>query len=296
MVKKIIISSIVVIVIINCIIYYLKNYNTYIDLEKFKPFTENNILLKENIEFKINKNLPVINAASACYPLAATIVENVYNKEVYNEKILSLVSTNETYNNILNGKTDIVIATEPSKEQKSKIEKANLELEYIKIDLTELVFFVNKWNTINNLSINDIKKMYNENKKWNDFGGKNKNIITYQLEKNNGSQTVFESIVEENKINKQHKEIYSMQEIINAVGKNKYGIGYAFSSFYPVMFNNKNTKIITINEKTYKDNNYPLKYNIYMIYNKDTQNENVIKLAEWISSKEGTELIKKINY
>lgn len=84
----------------------------------------------------------------------------------------------------LKGEADIVIASGMSEEQKLKVEESGEKLEYIKLYSEPLVFLVNKANNIDNLKIEDIKKIYyNKTSNWKDFGGDDLKINTYQLEK-----------------------------------------------------------------------------------------------------------------
>ena len=107
--------------------------------------------------------------------------------------------------------------------------------------------------------MDEIKDIYYSNdSKWN----------TYQLEKNNGSQTCFESFVKNNKLGNNHYEIKSMNEIVDKIATDKKAIGYAFNSYYSKMHNNKKAKRISVNDINYRDENYPLLFEVYYIYSR----------------------------
>ena len=133
----------------------------------------------------------------AFYPLASKIVENIYSSENYTNE-LNWVSTAEAYGNIVNGKVDALIVSQPSKEQIELIKISNKNLKFVPFAKEALIFYVNEKNSIDSLTIEEIQKIY--------LGEYDKNITTYQLEKNNGSQTCFETIVENNTIDKKHIE------------------------------------------------------------------------------------------
>ena len=264
----------------------------YIDIEKFKPFNKGNIIEKYNTDFKISNNLPNIEAASAFYILGSYLVESIYNEEEYNDN-LKLVSTSEAYIDLLDEKADFIIATKPSENQEELIKKSGKKLKFIKITDENLIFYTNIKNTVNNLNIEDIREIYTKNNSWKKYGYIDANICTYQIEKNNGSQTCFESIVKENKIDQNHKEIRYMEEIINSVGKDQYGIGYAFNSFYSIMYSSGNTKKISINGTNSKSSEYPLKYDVYLVYDEDNvKNENITKIEEWLDSEDGKKFVE----
>lgn len=212
-----------------------------------------------------------IEAASAFYPFTSSLMQNIYGRE----DMVKLVSTSQAYSDIIKRKTDIIIATSPSEEQKEMIKKSNVSLEYKTLYYEPLVVYLNKENNIENLSIEEIQDIYYNNvDNWN----------TYQLEKNNGSQTCFENIVKNNTINKNHYEIHTMPEIIDRVAEDKNGIGYAFNSYYSKMHPNNKTKAIRVNEKSIEDTDYPLLFEVYMIYRTDNKNENISKIINWLET------------
>lgn len=278
-----------IVIIMESIVIFIegKIYVKILDFKKisgFKLSFINNIIsfsigLIIAILLNINTNLN-IEVASAFYPLSQEILGLQDLK--YN---LKMKSTNEVYEDIIKGKTDIIIATEPSDEQKEMIKKSNVDLEFKNIYLEPLVILLNKDNSIDNLSIEQIQEIYySSNSNWN----------TYQLEKNNGSQTCFESIVKNNKLEKNHYEINTMPKIIDKISLDKNGIGYAFYSYYSKMHTNNNVKIINVSNKEIKDIDYPLLFEVYLIYRTDNNNENISKIVNWLEIEEGQEFIKNI--
>lgn len=255
------------------------------EIKKYEPFSPNNVLLNEKQSFQIKEKLPKIEAASAFYPFAANLVQNIYDENKYSKEFFQMVSTNQAFEDITSGKADIIIATKPSEEQIKMIEKSNANLKFEILYLEPLAILVNGKNSIDNLTIEQIQKIYNENDyTWN----------TYQLEKNNGSQTCFEKIVKDNELGNNHYEINTMPKIIDKIAKDKKGIGYSFYSYCPKMHIKDNVKIINVEEKNIKDEDYPLLYEVYLIYKIDSKNENIPKIANWLKSQEGKEFINKI--
>ena len=290
--KKILIILLALIIILLICEFYLylemtykKNMVIETNLEKFEPFSKNNILKKYEVDIKLQKELPRIKAASAFYPFAANFVQNLYNEDSYSKEVLQLVSTSQAFKDIISGKADIIIATEPSEEQKEMIKKSNVDLKYKTIYLEPLAILINKSNSIDNLYIDQIQEFYfDSNSSWN----------TYQLEKNNGSQTCFESIVKNNSLSKNHYEIKTMPKIIDKIAENKKGIGYSFYSYYSKMYKNNDAKIISVNNKNIDEKDYPLLFEVYLIYREDNTNENISKIVDWLETEEGKEFIYNI--
>ena len=267
------------------------NQDNFIDLKKFEPFNKDSIIEKYETEFKIKDNYPRIDAASAFYILGSYLVEATCDESYYNDN-LKLVSTKEAYEDLINEKVELVIATAPSDSQKELIEKSGTKLEFVKIADEKLVFYINKNNSVLSLNTDDIKHIYTENEKWNKYNSYDKDIVTYQLKKGNGSQTCFESLVKDNKIDENHKEIEYMEEIIDSVGNDECGIGYAFNSFFSHMYINEKAKKISINGIDTYSKEYPLKYDVYLIYNKNNvKNKNIAKIVKWLETDDGKDFV-----
>lgn len=281
--KKLLISLLLILIAI-FLSFNIYKFLIIQEFRKYEPFSKNNVLFKQEQSIKIKDDLPKIEAASAFYPFAANLVQNIYSEDSYSKELLKMVSTSQAFEDIINGKTDIIIATEPSDEQKEMIKKSNIKLNFKTIYMEPLVILLNKDNITNNLSIDQIQDIYYNNKSnWN----------TYQLEKNNGSQTCFESIVKNNELGKNHYEINTMPKIIDKIALDKNGIGYAFYSYYSKMHKNNNAKIINVNNKEFKNIDYPLLFEVYLIYKTDN-NENISKIVNWLETEEGQEFTKNI--
>lgn len=218
------------------------------------------IIICITIFFMINVNLIKIDVASAFYPYAKELVVDKNIK-------LNLVSTDEAYKNILNGNVDAIIASAPSDEQKIEIIESGIELEFVSLYSEPLIFLVNKENSINNLNIEEIQEIYySDTTNWIDFGGEDLTINTYQLEKNNGSQTAFESIVKNNILGDNHFEVKTMPGIIDNVVNDTAGICYTFYSYFSKMYYSDDVKILNINNEDIYSDDYPLLFEVYLIY------------------------------
>ena len=65
-----------------------------------------------------------------------------------------------------------------------------------------------------------------------------------------------------------------------------------FKTIYSKMHTNNNAKIINVNNKDIKDKDYPLLFEVYLIYR--TDNENISKIVNWLETEEGREFVKNI--
>ena len=62
----------------------------------------------------------------------------------------------------------------------------------------------------------------------------------------------------------------------------------------PISNKNNDAKIISVNNKNIDEKDYPLLFEVYLIYREDNTNENISKIVNWIETEEGQEFIKNI--
>ena len=60
------------------------------------------------------------------------------------------------------------------------------------------------------------------------------------------------------------------------------------------MYPNNKTKDIRVNEKSIEDSDYPLLFEVYLIYRTDNNNENISKIVNWLETEEFQEFVKNI--
>jgi phosphate transport system substrate-binding protein len=179
-------------------------YNNYINkiptvseessLYRYKLSTENNMLAKldEKSNLILNDNLPVLDGATALYPVYASFAQAVYPG---NEPVLC-TTTGGAYDNLLKGEADIIFCAAPSDSQRKQLNENGINLRLIPIGREAFVFFVNKDNTINNLSIKNIQDIYSGKvKNWKELNGVNQRIRAFQRPENSGSQTMLEKVM-----------------------------------------------------------------------------------------------------
>jgi phosphate transport system substrate-binding protein len=287
----------------------------------YQPFAEKNklVILEEEAKLKLTDNLPIIDGATALYPLYAAFVQAVYPQGEYNPnstwdsvnsvKILPVVGcsrTSEAFDNLINGKVDVIFCAAPSENQIEKARENDVTLKLIPIGKEAFVFFVNKRNPVSNLTTKQIKDIYTgRTTNWKELGGKNKSIRVYQREENSGSQTMLESIMgDETIIKPLTKDVLGfMLDIVTRVSQYKNynnAIGYSFLFYTTKMVRNKKIKLLSINgitpsTETIQNGTYPYSEYFYAITT-NTKNENVNILIEWILSEQGQSLVKKTGY
>ena len=281
----------------------------------YEPFSINNsnnllALLDDESIFKIAANLPILDGATALYPLYASFVQAVYPEgdyAVYKGPVFCS-KTAGAYEKLFEGKADIIFCAEPSDAQLEHFIDNNIKLALVPIGREAFVFFVNKTNPVNNLTIEDIQGIYSGRiKNWKELNGVNQRIRAFQRPKDSGSQTILEKVMGDTPIAKPRRENVSggMMGIINEVAAYRNfsnAIGYSFLYFSTEMVKNDQIKLLSVNgifpsRETIQNESYPLYENFYAIYiDADEKNENIEPFINWILSEQGQELVQRTGY
>ncbi len=280
-----------------------------IEVENYLPHTNSQNLPKITSSLKLTDNLPVLDGATALLPVYAAVVENVYPKgsvtfeggefssdNYYGENFakdsaMQYKNTVRGYKAIVDGTTDILFCAGPSQEQKKYAEDNGVELVYVPIGLEGFVFFVNEQNPVNNLSADQIRKIYSgEYTNWSQVGGVNRTINPLTRLKSSGSQTAFEKFMGNTKIGKK-----SPFAILGGA------IGFSFRYYMDGIVSNQSVKMLSLNgvypsAENIQNKTYPIVAEFYAIYRKDNQNPNIPVLVDWLLSDEGQEIIEKSGY
>lgn len=245
-----------------------------------------------------------VDASLATQPLMDAYVEGLKD---YNLK-KDYTNTDPAYTKLINGKTDLIIVTEPSSDELKRASDAGVELEVTPVVNEGFVFFTNVNNPVNGLSLKEIQDIYTDKiTNWNQVGGDNAKIIAYQRPENSGSQTGMLSLVmKDKKIKEPKREEYieSMAGIIDAVANydnSKDSIGYSYYYYATTMYGNENIKFLAVdgvspNHDTIKDESYPLITAYYIVTLKGTENSAVNKVKKAMLESKGQEIARNAGY
>lgn len=282
---------------------YINNYGKdmqekSIDIEAYLPFKEDSLIIHESSDIKIVNDIPQMDGATALYPIYAAYVEALYpeesvkydGKDFLSDSKIQKTGTTVAYQKVIDGETDIIFCAEPSEKQLEYAKSKNVELELVPIGKEAFVFIVNKNNSIDNLSVEQVKDIYSGKiVNWNQVGGENKPIIALQRAEGSGSQTAMLSFMNGTQMSK------SFQSIIGRK------IGYSFRYYVESIVNDGNIKMLSLNGiepsiENIRNDTYPIVNNFYMVYRKDNTNENIETIKEFILSEKGQKIIEDTGY
>lgn len=286
------------------------NTNPNINTEEYLPFDKNSkiVKLEKEASLKLTNNLPIVDGAAAVFPVYSAFVNATYPNTV------ELYDGTFEYNNTVGGykllgekETDIFFGAYPSKEQIESAISKGTEFEYTEIATEAFVFFVHKDNPIENLTTEQIQKIYSgEITNWKEVGGNDEEIVAFQRNEGSGSQSMLKRFMGDKPIMEAPTEQVNdfMSGIIERVSnyKNKTNsIGFSFRYYLEGIIKNPDIKMVSIDGvsptvENIKNGEYSITTSLYAVTYKDNPNENVNKLINWVLSSEGQEIIEKTGY
>jgi phosphate transport system substrate-binding protein len=297
---------------------FLRIQEGNVDLNLYTAFGENTraVVLGELSTLRLETDLPLLDGATALYPVYSAFAQAVYPRKSYsltgrahynpsNEVVCS--NTIYAYGRLIDKTADIIFVAPPSKDQLNAAEEAGVNFRYTPIGKEAFVFFVNARNPVEDLTIEQLRAIYSGKiKNWREVGGKNEAIRPFQRNRDSGSQTAFVHFMEGETIMKPPTEdvVGGMGGIVSqAANYANYGnsIGFSFRFYVNEMVKNKEVKILKINGvypdlETIKNGTYPMASSFFAITLTDNEKPNVVKFLDWMVSEQGQYLVEKTGY
>lgn len=275
----------------------------------YLPHRNGSDLPEVKASLQLTENLPVLDGAAALVPVYAAIIHNVYpegcvtfdggtfsDDNYYGENFASdsamqYHNTVRGYRAIVDGATDILFCAAPSREQEQYAMDKGVELTYVPIGLEGFVFFVNKRNPVDSLTVEQLRGIYaSDYTNWAQVGGSNRSINPVTRLQGSGSQTTFEAFMGDAPIGKK-----SLLAITGGA------IGFSFRYYLESMVGNEAVKMLCLDgiypsAENIRNGTYPIVAPFYAIYRADNPNENIPIVLEWLLSAEGQTLIEDSGY
>ncbi len=274
--------------------------------------------LDKEASLLLSDNLPKMDGATALYPVYAAFAKAVYPKDIFfdekgnvenyhNNEYVTCTTTSNAYGKIVTGEADIIFVASPSKEQDQFAYDSGVELMYTPIGNEAFVFFVNSKNPIEDITLEQVQKIYSgEIKDWSELGVSGLGEIrAFQREEGSGSQSTLIKLMAGKSLAEPQKEdvVDGMGGIISRTAdyKNyKNAIGYSFRFYSTQMVKNNQIKLLKINGiepslENIENGTYPIAGNFYAV-TRSNPSENTLRLLEWIKSEEGQKLIELTGY
>ncbi|MCL2334694.1 MAG: substrate-binding domain-containing protein [Endomicrobia bacterium] len=293
-----------------------------VDLTDYIPFHGAKVAkLDKPATLELEKDFPVMDGATALYPVYAAFAQAVYPElakeeepSVTRNRFIVCNNTKYAYDDLLRGAADIIFVASPSQRHIDDAKKAGKDLQFVPIGREALVFFVNKKNPVNSLTLQQLRDIYSGRvTSWKKVGGKRGKIKAFQRAEGSGSQTALEELMKGDKITAPLRERISAGKGAKAEAVADYrnynnALGFTFRFFVEEMAGRDQIKILSIDgiaptEENITSGRYPFTSEFYAvtasgsdINGNSGKKQSTEKVIKWILSDEGQELVEKSGY
>ena len=205
---------------------------------------------------------------------------------------------------LINGTTDVCEASRAMKdaEKKQLAEKAGAPPVEIVTAKDGLSVYVNDTNPLNELTMDQLKQIFTGKvENWKQVGGPDAKIIPYSRENSSGTYVFFkEHVLQNADYTPRAQAMPGTAAVVNAVVKEKFGIGYggaAYAKGIKVLKVKKDDKSAAIapEDKTIKDGTYPLSRPLFF-YVRAKPSADIKAFTDWVLSAEGQGIVTKVGY
>jgi len=231
-----------------------------VNIERYRPFREDNRLvpLGEIPTLTFSRDFPRLDGATAAFPAFAAMAQALYiglNAQTAQEYV-NVSTTYYAYQRLINGEIDIFFGAQPSPQQVTEAFMAGKRFYMTPIAREAFVFFVHEDNPVTDLSVAQIRAIYQRNyTNWSQLGGNHQRILAFQRPQGSGSQTIMEAVVMAGHPMAEpvkEEEHAGMGGIIGYVTVNEYrnvssAIGYSFRYFVTGMHPAEDIQLPSIN-------------------------------------------------
>lgn len=283
------------------------------DLSVYAPFSEGSLTVKldESPALRLTDSLPVLDGATALYPVYTAFAEAVYDEDAYSENTVLCTNTKGAYEAVISGERDIIFVAGASEQQMTAAKDARANLKFTPIGREAFVFLVGSENPINNITYQQLRNIYSgKTAYWNTLGWQDGgSIIAFQRPEGSGSQTGLQRMV------MRDLPVQVPQPLPDAglLGTNSLmkqvavewnglqpALGYSYRYFATTMYANPDVKLLAVNGVTpsvenIQSGDYPFVSDFYAVTNGEPDG-NTKLLIDWILTPEGQKIIEKTGY
>jgi phosphate transport system substrate-binding protein len=205
---------------------------------------------------------------------------------------------------LINGTTDICESSRPmeDKEKADLLSKRSAAAAETKVALDALAVYVNEKNTVQDISIPALHKIYvGETKNWKDVGGPDHAIVLYGRENNSGTYAYFkEHVLEKKDFAAGVQTLAGTSAVVSAVKGDQFGIGYGGIAYLEgiralKVKKDDSSPAIMPTLQTAQDASYPIARFLYF-YTAGQPAGTALRFIDWVKSAEGQAVIEQVGY
>jgi phosphate transport system substrate-binding protein len=205
---------------------------------------------------------------------------------------------------LINGTTDICAssrAMKPAEKEKLRDRYNNTGIE-IPVARDGLAVYVSATNPLTEISLADLKAIFTgKTTNWKQIGGPDSNIIVYSRENSSGTYVFFkEHVLGGADFTPRAQTMPGTAAVVNAVSKEKFGIGYggaAYAKGIKILKVKKDAASPAINPEkaTVLNGTYPLARPLFF-YLRAKPAGDIKSFIDWVLSPDGQGIVEKVGY
>jgi phosphate transport system substrate-binding protein len=282
------------------------------DLSVYAPFSADSKTAKLAAEptLTLSDNLPVLDGATALYPVYAAFAETTYAEDSFSQDYVLCTNTRNAYRSVISGERDVIFVAGASEHQIAAAKAAGVDLHFTPIGREAFVFLVGKENPIDNITYQQIRNIYSgKTANWRTLGwNEGGRIIAFQRPEGSGSQTGLQSIMGDLPIQAPQPlpdaSLIGTNSLMRQVSVKWRGIqpaiGYSYRFFATMMYPNPDAKMLRVDGaepslENIQNGSYPFVADFYAVTNGEPEGNSKL-LIDWILSQQGQEIIEKTGY
>lgn len=280
------------------------------DVRLATPLPASTMALPETQPFLSLDNYPRMDGSTANLPLMAAVMSAATGISLEEAQILTDCSTTpNAYFALADGAADILLVYEAAESTKELLAQRDIELELIPIGRDALVFLGNESNPVTDLTREQLRGVYaGEITNWSELGGRDQAIIPFQRAEASGSQALFSKLLMGATAPMQPPvELIpeTMGQLIERVAEyNNDGAALGYSVYYYAnyMYAQPGLRFFSVDgvapsDATIASGEYPFLNEYYVAIRKsEPANTPARRLAEWIASDAGREVMRAAGY
>jgi len=204
---------------------------------------------------------------------------------------------------LINGGTDICNSSRPMKQ--SEIDKIKERYGSLGVEIPcakdGITIFLNESNPVKELTLKQLSNIFSgKTLNWKEVGGPDAEIRLYGRENSSGTYVFFKDNVVKTDYATSCQTLPGTAAVVNAVSKDKYGIGYGGAAYASgvkhcaVKKDDKSTGYMATAE-TIKAGQYPISRYLYM-YMRNRPTGEIKAYIDWILGPDGQKLVTEIGY
>ncbi|WP_164001303.1 phosphate ABC transporter substrate-binding protein [Pyxidicoccus caerfyrddinensis] len=201
-----------------------------------------------------------------------------------------------------NGTTDIAMSSREMKDAEGEKLRTRYNTTGVEIAVAKdgVTFYVNGSNPVNSLTMEQLRDIYlGDITNWKDVGGPDAPIVVYSRENSSGTYVfVKDNVLNGEDYTSTAQTLPGTAAVVNAVAKEKNGIGYggaAYAKGIKELKVKKGNEEIAPTAENIKNGKYPLSRDLYF-YLRNKPSGEVKAFIDFALSPEGQAIVTKVGY